>query len=87
MTTKVIASHSMSSNNIYGLRNYRQLWTLSQFSEPHTSSKLSSLYKPVVCFRVFILISGYFIKVLLKLFNGHISEFTVKQDKVSKDLK
>ena len=30
---------------------------------------------------------GYFSNILLKLFNGHISEFTVKQDKVAKDLK
>ena len=31
MTTKVIVSHNMPSNNSYGLRNYKQLWTLFQF--------------------------------------------------------
>ena len=51
MTTKVIASHNMSSNNSYGLRNYKQL---SQFNEPNISSKLSTLFKPVVCFRAFM---------------------------------
>ena len=34
-----------------------------------------------------MILSGYFAKVLLKLFNSHISEFTVKQDKVAKGLK
>ena len=77
----------MPSNNIYGLRNYKQLWTLSQFNELNISSKLSTLRKPVVCFRVFTIVSGYFAKLLRRLFNGHISEFIVKQDKVAKDFK
>ena len=50
----------------------------------------STLYKPVYIqsvLSVHLILSGYFVKVLLKLFNGHISEFTVKQDNFTKDLK
>ena len=45
MTTKVIANHNMSSNNMYGL--------VDTISFQWAQLQLSTLYKPVV-FRVFI---------------------------------
>ena len=54
MTTKVIASHNMPSNNNYVLRNYKQLWTLSKFNEPNFSSKLSTLYSFVDLWECFV---------------------------------